>query len=204
MKVPLQKRDGSAVPYVPGWVRWTILAGSSRPCGANGDLTRSRLPQGLGRGQNAVAAHTFRTRTAKQIELALELVDSVRFGYVAVDGGYGKDPAFLRGDAFTVPDVHQRIWLDDRRWASAGAAAGDQTAPYGVVACFTGNAVWCRHVHPKMLRHTSFFAGRPRATAMATLGCLASPHGAGHGCHAVSAQGAPSATSRSTYALSAS
>ena len=57
-------------------------------------------------------------------ELALELVDSarqhgVRFGYVAVDGGYGKDPAFLRGletrSLCFLADVHkhQRIWLDD-------------------------------------------------------------------------------------------
>lgn len=57
-------------------------------------------------------------------DLALELVDAarhrgVRFGYVAVDGGYGKDPAFLRGLAARslcfVADVHkhQRIWLED-------------------------------------------------------------------------------------------
>ena len=57
-------------------------------------------------------------------ELALELVDSarqhgVRFGYVAVDGGYGKDPAFLRGletrSLCFLADVHkhQRIWMDD-------------------------------------------------------------------------------------------
>ena len=58
------------------------------------------------------------------ISVALELVDSarqhgVRFGYVAVDGGYGKDPAFLRGletrSLCFLADVHkhQRIWLDD-------------------------------------------------------------------------------------------
>ncbi|WP_223212111.1 IS701 family transposase [Thiolapillus brandeum] len=57
-------------------------------------------------------------------DLALELVDtarqhSVRFGYVAVDGGYGKDPVFLRRLAARslcfVADVHkdQRIWLED-------------------------------------------------------------------------------------------
>ena len=56
--------------------------------------------------------------------LALELVDAairhqVRFGHVAVDGGYGKDPAFLRAlDARSlcfVADVHktQGIWLRD-------------------------------------------------------------------------------------------
>ena len=39
--------------------------------------------------------------------------------YVAVDGGYGKDPAFLRGletrSLCFLADVHkhQRIWLDD-------------------------------------------------------------------------------------------
>ncbi|WP_419638770.1 IS701 family transposase, partial [Thiolapillus sp.] len=55
---------------------------------------------------------------------ALELVDAalthgVRFGYVVVDGGYGKDPGFLRGLASRslcfVADVHkdQRIWLND-------------------------------------------------------------------------------------------
>ncbi len=63
-------------------------------------------------------------RLRSKCELALELVDAarghgVRFGHVAVDGGYGKDPAFLRalearGLCF-VADVHkdQRIWLVD-------------------------------------------------------------------------------------------
>lgn len=57
-------------------------------------------------------------------ELALELVKTarrrgLRFGYVAVDGGYGKEPAFLReletlGERF-IADVHcdQTIYLQD-------------------------------------------------------------------------------------------
>ena len=46
-------------------------------------------------------------------------IHGVRFGYVAVDRGYGKDPAFLRGletrSLCFLADVHkhQRIWLDD-------------------------------------------------------------------------------------------
>jgi len=57
-------------------------------------------------------------------DLALELVDDacrqgIEFGYVAVDAGYGKDPAFLRGledrGLCFVADVHssQRIYLSD-------------------------------------------------------------------------------------------
>jgi SRSO17 transposase len=57
-------------------------------------------------------------------ELALAMVETarqrgVRFGTVAVDGGYGKDPAFLRGlDGFGcrfVADVHrdQLVYLED-------------------------------------------------------------------------------------------
>ena len=57
-------------------------------------------------------------------DLALELVDEacqqgIEFGYVAVDAGYGKDPAFLRGledrGLCFVADVHrsQRIYLAD-------------------------------------------------------------------------------------------
>jgi SRSO17 transposase len=57
-------------------------------------------------------------------ELALDMVDAatrngVRYGYLAADGGYGKEPAFLRGleergKRFVV-DVHkdQRIYLTD-------------------------------------------------------------------------------------------
>lgn len=65
-------------------------------------------------------------RLRSKCELALELVDAarahgVRFGHVAVDGGYGKDPGFLRAlearALCFVADVHQnqRIWLDDPR-----------------------------------------------------------------------------------------
>jgi SRSO17 transposase len=57
-------------------------------------------------------------------ELALEMVDEadrcgVRYGDIAVDGGYGKEPAFLRGldrrGKRFVADVHkdQRVYLED-------------------------------------------------------------------------------------------
>ncbi len=76
-----------------------------------GRCRRARIPE---------AARQPRSKCA----LALELVDTaihhkVRFGHVVVDGGYGKDPAFLRAlDARSlcfVADVHksQRIWLSD-------------------------------------------------------------------------------------------
>ncbi|SER58438.1 DDE superfamily endonuclease, partial [Nitrosomonas sp. Nm51] len=56
--------------------------------------------------------------------IALSMIETakqrgVRFGYVGIDGGYGKDPAFLRGvDKFGctfVADVHckQVIYLED-------------------------------------------------------------------------------------------
>ena len=57
-------------------------------------------------------------------QLALEMLEvarqhGVQFGYVGIDGGYGKEPAFLRGmdergDRF-VADVHcdQAIYLQD-------------------------------------------------------------------------------------------
>ena len=72
---------------------------------------RARIPE---------AARQPRSKCA----LALELVDAairhkVRFGHVVVDGGYGKDPAFLRAlearSLCFVADVHraQRIWLSD-------------------------------------------------------------------------------------------
>jgi SRSO17 transposase len=63
-----------------------------------------------------------RTTRAKSV-LALEMVRAartrgMRFGWVGVDGGYGKDPAFLRaldemGEVF-VADVHgtQRVWSE--------------------------------------------------------------------------------------------
>ena len=64
-------------------------------------------------------ARTMRSKTA----LALEMVRAarargMRFGWVGVDGGYGKEPAFLRaldemGETF-VADVHsdQRVWSE--------------------------------------------------------------------------------------------
>jgi SRSO17 transposase len=64
-------------------------------------------------------ARTLRAKTA----LALEMVGAarargMRFGWVGVDGGYGKEPAFLRalddvGETF-VADVHgtQRVWSE--------------------------------------------------------------------------------------------
>ena len=63
-----------------------------------------------------------RTRRAKSA-LALEMVRAarargMRFGWVGVDGGYGKEPAFLRAlddmDETFVADVHsdQRIWTE--------------------------------------------------------------------------------------------
>ena len=225
-------------------------------------------------------------------ELALELVDSarqhgVRFGYVAVDGGYGKDPAFLRGletrSLCFLADVHkhQRIWLDDpapyrpattsrgrpasirrtdrpaltvAKWAAqqpvsawkriklrqgqerhaeggvsarSGMGMGSQGRNRTPLASAGAPGMWCRHAfalcvlqrrcehlaipsgtHARLplLHRARLPGGQERVghggLSGASLGCLASPHGAGHGCHAVSAQGAPSATSRSTYALS--
>jgi SRSO17 transposase len=64
-------------------------------------------------------ARTMRSKT----DLALEMVRAarvrgMRFGWVGVDGGYGKEPAFLRalddmGETF-VADVHgpQRVWTE--------------------------------------------------------------------------------------------
>ncbi|MCP5241831.1 MAG: transposase [Burkholderiales bacterium] len=57
-------------------------------------------------------------------EIALLMIEAakqrgVRFGYVGIDGGYGKDPAFLRGvdklGCTFVADVHcrQMIYLED-------------------------------------------------------------------------------------------
>lgn len=63
-------------------------------------------------------------RYRSKSELALEMVESaiargIRFGYVGVDGGYGKEPAFLRGldklNCRFVADVHcdQSIYLQN-------------------------------------------------------------------------------------------
>ncbi len=57
-------------------------------------------------------------------EIALSMIEvakqrKVRFGYVGVDGGYGKDPSFLRGvdrlGCTFAADVHcrQKTYLED-------------------------------------------------------------------------------------------
>jgi len=66
------------------------------------------------------AFHLFKTKS----ELALDMVrhqrqQGIQFAWVGADGGYGKEPAFLRGlddmDEIFVVDVHkdQLIYLDD-------------------------------------------------------------------------------------------
>ena len=103
--------DGTA-----GWVRWTILRWvSSRPCQRGLD-TRLYLPKDW--VEDCRRAHIPEEPTAKR-----SLRWSWSFGpphrpNVAVDGGYGKDPAFLRGletvHAFwPMSTSNQRIWLDD-------------------------------------------------------------------------------------------
>jgi SRSO17 transposase len=76
-------------------------------------------PARCDRAEIPMEARTMRTKSA----LALEMVRAarargMRFGWVGVDGGYGKEPAFLRalddmGETF-VADVHsdQRVWTD--------------------------------------------------------------------------------------------
>jgi SRSO17 transposase len=68
------------------------------------------------RAEIPTEARTMRSKT----DLALEMVRArgMRFGWVGVDGGYGKEPAFLRalhdmGETF-VADVHcdQRVWTE--------------------------------------------------------------------------------------------
>jgi SRSO17 transposase len=71
------------------------------------------------RAEIPMEARTMRAKT----ELALEMVQAarargMRFGWVGMDGGYGKDPAFLRaldemGETF-IADVHatQRVWSE--------------------------------------------------------------------------------------------
>jgi SRSO17 transposase len=70
-------------------------------------------------------------RYRSKADLALEMVETalkrgIRFGYVGVDGGYGKEPAFLSGldglGCRFVADVHcdQTVYLQnpDRRYRS--------------------------------------------------------------------------------------
>jgi SRSO17 transposase len=76
-------------------------------------------PARCDRAEIPTEARKMRAKT----ELALEMVRAarargMRFGWVGVDGGYGKDPAFLRalddtGEIF-VADVHsdQRVWSE--------------------------------------------------------------------------------------------
>jgi SRSO17 transposase len=76
-------------------------------------------PARCDRAEIPTEARTMRSKT----DLALEMVRAarargMRFGWVEVDGGYGKEPAFLRalddlGEIF-VADVHcdQRVWSE--------------------------------------------------------------------------------------------
>jgi SRSO17 transposase len=76
-------------------------------------------PARCDRAEIPTEARTMRAKSA----LALEMVHAarargMRFGWVGVDGGYGKEPAFLRalddmGETF-VADVHsdQRVWTE--------------------------------------------------------------------------------------------
>jgi len=76
-------------------------------------------PARCDRAEIPMAARTMRAKT----ELALEMVRAarargMRFGWVGIDAGYGKEPAFLRalddtGEVF-VADVHatQRVWSE--------------------------------------------------------------------------------------------
>jgi SRSO17 transposase len=78
------------------------------------------------------AAQVYRSKSA----LALEMVDEaeqngLRYGFIAVDGGYGKEPAFLRGLVLRgksfVADVHkdQQVYLSDPQPAvPAGSGRG--------------------------------------------------------------------------------
>jgi SRSO17 transposase len=76
-------------------------------------------PARCDRAEIPIEARTMRSKT----DLALEMVRAarargMRFGWIGMDGGYGKEPAFLRalddmGETF-VADVHcdQRVWSE--------------------------------------------------------------------------------------------
>ena len=98
-------------------------------CGAQVTLIDYRLylpeiwSEDASRCKNAGIPEAFRPFKTKS-ELALERVrhqrqQGINFAWVGADGGYGKEPAFLRGldamDEIFVVDVHkdQRIYLDD-------------------------------------------------------------------------------------------
>jgi SRSO17 transposase len=76
-------------------------------------------PARCDRAEIPMQARTMHTKSALAIEMVRAArARGMRFGWVGVDGGYGKEPAFLRaldemGETF-VADVHcdQRVWTD--------------------------------------------------------------------------------------------
>lgn len=109
-------------------------------CGDRASLIATRLylpeedwcknPQRCSKAGIPEEDRTFKTKT----QLALELVKEqrergLRFGWIGIDAGYGKNPAFLRslddvGEKF-VADVHrnQMIW-EENPWPSAPLPTG--------------------------------------------------------------------------------
>jgi SRSO17 transposase len=93
-------------------------------------------PARCDRAEIPTEARTMQSKT----DLALEMVRTartrgMRFGWVGVDGGYGKEPAFLRalddmGETF-VADVHcdQRVWGEPPRLHVAAAKAKGKGRP---------------------------------------------------------------------------
>lgn len=91
-------------------------------CESSARCNTARIPE---------AQREFKTKA----QIALEMVRAqrkrnVRFNWVSVDGGYGKEPALLRaleedGEVF-VADVHsnQRMWLEDPQPATSQIATG--------------------------------------------------------------------------------
>jgi len=125
-------------------------------------------------------------RMRSKTDIALELVRAarargMRFGWVGVDGGYGKEPAFLRalddmGEIF-VADVHcdQRVWSEppglhvpapqakgQRRPPSKQQAAVDGITVESLVAGFARARL--DPLHPAR-EHTRPVTGRYRASA---------------------------------------
>ena len=106
-------------------------------------------PARCDRAEIPIEARTMRIKT----DLALEMVRAartrgMRFGWVGVDGGYGKEPAFLRalddmGETF-VADVHcdQRVWSEPPRLhVPAPKAKGQGRPPSKQQAAVHGIAV---------------------------------------------------------------
>ena len=98
-------------------------------CGDRASLIGARLylpeewcndPERCKKAKIPEADRIFKTKSQLALELVREQRElGVRFGWVSIDGGYGKEPAFLRtlddrGEIF-VADVHrtQRIWEDN-------------------------------------------------------------------------------------------